>query len=157
MAAGFIKSSLRMAAPAAILLLVPGIAAAEVCDKAGMTIAGIFPTLDHWIEASPEREQFRQILVPSTWITVGILIWLIASNTAKSTLVAAAWFACLAIYHAVLYFSIDLASPYFQAAIKEGCVANSPYRIFTNMAFAAAALMLTWQRIRRPKAGRQSS
>lgn len=153
MAASRFAKTLRMAAPAAILILLPSVAAAEVCGKGGTFLTDMFPALGQWIETSPEKAQLQQILTPSTWITAAILIWLIASNTTRSTITAAAWFACLALYHAFLYFSIDLASPYYQAAIKEGCVENSPYRIFTNLAFAAVAVVLTWQRMKRQKTG----
>ena len=62
---------------------------------------------------------------------------------------AIAWFLCLAIYHAFAYVSIDLADPYYQAAIREGCVEDSPRYILSNLGFATIAILLTLQRIRR--------
>ena len=153
MAGALLKTSLRMAAPAAILILLPGVAAAEVCDKSTTFLASMFPALEQWVDASPQGEQLRQLLVPSTWVTAALLIWLIASNGTRATMIAATWFACLALYNALLYFSIDLSDPYYQVAIREGCVQNSPYRIFTNLAFAGVAVLLTWQRMRRQKLG----
>ena len=153
MAASRLIRILRMAAPAAILILLPGIAMAEVCDKAGMNFANYVPALDRWIMSMPDGAQIRKFFTPEAWITGAILIWLIGSNGTRSTITAIAWFVCLAIYHAVAYLSIDLADPFYQAAIKEGCVENSPRHILSNLGFAAIAGFLTWQRMRRQKAG----
>lgn len=157
MAADFIKTSLRMAAPAAILVLLPGIAAAanSACNDMyrQITFVGrLFPGIEEWIAADPDRAQLRSLMQPDTWITGALLIWLIFSNTTASTIAAAAWFACLAIYYTFVYFSTD-ANPALQEAIAMGCLDVSPYRIFTNLAFAAVALLLTWQRMRRQKSG----
>ena len=143
--------TLRMAAPAAILILLPGIAMAEVCDKGGMNFANYLPAVDRWIMSMPDGEQIRKFFTPEAWITGAILIWLIASNGTRSTITAIAWFLCLAIYHAFAYLSIDLADPFYQTAIKEGCIENSPRHILSNLGFAAIAGFLTWQRLRRQR------
>ena len=149
MAATRIRTTLRMAAPAAILILLPGAAMAEVCDKGGLNFADYLPMLDRWIASLPDGDQIRKFFTPEAWITGAILIWLIASTGTRATITAIAWFLCLAIYHAVAYLSIDLADPFYQAAIREGCVENSPRQILSNLGFASLAALLTWQRIRR--------
>lgn len=138
-----------MAAPAAILILLPGVAMAEVCDKAGLNFADYLPVLDRWISSTPDADQVRKFFTPEAWITGAILIWLVAGTGTRSTITAIAWFLCLAIYHAFAYLSIDLADPYYQAAIQEGCVENSPRHILSNLGFAVIGGLLTWQRIRR--------
>jgi hypothetical protein len=143
--------TLRMAAPAAILILLPGIAMAEVCDKTAMNFVNYLPALDRWIMSMPDGAQIRKFFTPEALITGAILVWLIASNGTRSTITAIAWFLCLAIYHAFAYLSIDLADPYYQAAIAEGCVENSPRHILSNLGFAAIAGFLTWQRLRRQR------
>lgn len=146
--------TLRMAAPAAILILLPGIAmATTVCDKGSLNLANHLPMLDGLLKGQPDGDQFRKFFTPEALITGAILIWLIASNSTRSTMTAIAWFLCLAIYQAFAYLSIDLADPYYQAAISEGCVENSPRHILSNLGFAVVAGLLTWQRIRRQKSG----
>ena len=144
---------LRMAAPAAILILLPGLAVAEVCDKGSLNLADHLPALDSLLKGQADGDQFRKFFTPESFITGAILIWLVLSNGTRATITAAAWFLCLAIYHAFGYLSIDLADPYYQAAIKEGCVENSPRHILSNLGFAVIAGLLTWQRLRRQKAG----
>lgn len=141
-----------MAAPAAILVLSPGIAMAEVCDKA-VNLSYYLPMLDSWLTSMSDGGQLRKFFTPESLVTAAILIWLIASNTARATIAAGIWFACVAIFHAFDYLSIDLADPYYQAAIKEGCVENSPRHILSNLGFAVIAGFLTWQRLRRQKTG----
>lgn len=144
-----LERTLRMAAPAAILILLPSVAMAEVCDKVGMNFADYLPALDRWIMSMPDGQQIRKFFTPESWITGAILIWLIAGTGTRSTITAIAWFLCLAVYHAFAYLSIDLADPFYQAAIKEGCIENSPRHILSNLGFAVIAGLLTWQRIRR--------
>ena len=145
---------LRMAAPAAILILLPGVALAEVCDKAGMNFADYVPALDAWLATLPDSEQIRKFFTPEAWITGAILIWVIASgNSTRPTLVAMAWFLLLAAWQGFSYLQIDLADPYYQAAITEGCVENSPRRVLSNLGFATIGALLTWQRMRRAKTG----
>lgn len=146
--------ALRMAAPAAILILLPGVAFAEVCDKAAsLNLANHLPALDAWLSGMQDGDQIRKFFTPEAWITGAILIWVIASgNSTRPTLVALGWFLLLAAWQAFTYLSIDLADPYYQAAITEGCVENSPRKVLSNIGFAVIAGMLTWQRIRR-KAG----
>lgn len=145
--------TLRMAAPAAILILLPSVALAEVCDKGSLNLANHLPMLDSLLKGQPDGDQFRKFFTPEALITGVVLIWLIASNGIRSTIAAMAWFLCLAIYQAFAYLSIDLADPYYQAAITEGCVENSPRHILSNLGFAVIAGLLTWQRIRRQKSG----
>lgn len=145
--------TLRMAAPAAILILLPGMALAEVCDKGSLNLADHLPVLDNLLKGQADGTQFRKFFTPESLVTAAILIWLVASNGTRATITATCWFLCLAVYHAFAYLSIDLADPYYQAAITEGCVENSPRHILSNFGFAVIAGMLTWQRIRRHKAG----
>jgi hypothetical protein len=144
-----------MAAPAAIFLLLPGIALAEVCDKGGEAINFLdyLPTLNQWILSNPDGDQIKQFFTPGSLITAAILIWLLFTDSIRPTVLAACWFVLLAAFAALAYFSIDLADPYYQAAIKEGCVENSPRHILSNLGFAVIAALLTWQRIRRQKMG----
>ena len=142
---------MRMAAPAAIFVLLPGMALAEVCDKGSLNLADHVTALDQWLRSIDDGEQYRKFFTPDAWITGGILLWLIFSNGIRSTLVAAAWFLGLAAYHAFAYFSIDLMDPWYQAAIKEGCVEPTPRIILSNLGFAVIAGLLTWQRLRRQK------
>lgn len=152
MGAAVFAKIFRMAAPAAILIFLPGVAMAEVCDK-GTFLSDTFPAFEDWIRQDPARAQLRQLLNPSTWVTAALLIWLIVSNGTRATIAAMAWFVSLVIFHAVGYLSIDLADPYYQAAISEGCVENSPRRILSNLGFAVIAGLLTYQRMRRQKSG----
>jgi len=149
---------LRMAAPAAILVLLPSLAMAGVCEDlyyntASFNIADHLPMLDSLLKGQADGDQFRKFFTPESLITGAILIWLIASNGTRSTITAIAWFLCLAIYHAFAYFSIDLAAPHYQEAIRLGCIEHSPRHILSNLGFAAVAGLLTWQRIRRQKTG----
>lgn len=153
MSAWALARTFRMAALAAILALLPGIALAAVCDSSGLNFADHLPMLDSWLAAMPDGDQFRKFFTPESVITGAILIWLIASNSTLPTMTAIAWFLCLAVYSAFAYFSIDLADPYYQAAIQEGCVENSPRHIFSNLGFAVIGGLLTWQRLRRQKTG----
>ena len=153
MAACLIVNLLRMAAPAAILVLLPSLAMAGVCDTNSLNLADHLPMLDSLLKEQPDGEQFRKFFTPESFITGAILIWLIASNGTRSTMAAIAWFLCLAIYHAFAYLSIDLADPYYQAAIVAGCIENSPRHILSNLGFAVVAGLLTWQRLRRQKTG----
>jgi hypothetical protein len=141
--------ALKMAATAAILLLLPGVALAGVCDQGSFNFADHLPVLDTLLRGQSDGEQFRKFFTPESVVTVAILIWLLASNGTRATIAAICWFACLAIYHAIGYLSIDLADPYYQAAITEGCVENSPRHVLSNLGFAAIAGLLTWQRLRR--------
>ena len=140
-----------MAAPAAILILLPGMALAEVCDKGSLNFADHLPALGNFLRGQPDGDQFRKFFTPESFITGAILIWLIASKGTRATITAIAWFLCLAIYHAFAYLSIDLADPFYQAAIREGCVENSPRHVLSNLGFATIAGFLTWQRIRRQR------
>jgi len=142
-----------MAAPAAILILLPSIALAEVCDKGSLNFADHLPALDALLKGQADGAQFRKFFTPESFITAAILIWLVASNGTRATIAAICWFLCLAVYHAFAYLSIDLADPYYQAAITEGCVENSPRHILSNLGFAVIAGLLTWQRLRRQKTG----
>jgi hypothetical protein len=145
---------LGMAASAAIFTIMPSVAMAAVCSKGGLNFADYLPMLDRWIAAQgSEAEQIRQFFTPEACITGAILIWLVLTSSTRSTITAIAWFLCLAIYHAVGYLSIDLADPYYQAAIAEGCVENSPRKILSNFGFAVIAALLTYQRMRRQKSG----
>lgn len=154
MAALRIGHLLKMAAPAAILILFPSMAmAATVCDTGSLNLADHLPVLDNLLKGQSDGDQFRKFFTPESLITGAILIWLIASNGTRSTMTAIAWFLCLAAYHAFAYFSIDLADPYYQAAITEGCVENSPRHILSNLGFAVVAGLLTWQRLRRQRSG----
>jgi hypothetical protein len=152
-----IKTLLRMAAPAAILVLVPGLAMAGACEDlyntASLNLADHLPMLDSLLKGQADGDQFRKFFTPESLITGAILIWLIASNGTRSTITAIAWFLCLAIYHAFAYFSIDLTAPHYQEAITLGCVEQSPRHILSNLGFAVVAALLTWQRIRREKTG----
>ena len=141
--------TLGMAAPAAIFILLPGLALAEVCDRDALNLADHVATLDQWLRSLPDGDQYRKFFTPEAWITGAILLWLIVGNGTRSTIAAIAWFLCLAIYHAFAYVSIDLADPYYQAAIREGCVEDSPRYILSNLGFATIAILLTLQRIRR--------
>jgi hypothetical protein len=141
-----------MAATAAILLLLPGVALAEVCGKGSFNFSDHLPVLDNLLRGQSDAEQFRKFFTPESVVTGAILIWLIASNGTRATITAICWFVCLSIYHAIGYLSIDLADPYYQAAINEGCVENSPRHILSNLGFAAIAGLLTWQRLKRQKA-----
>lgn len=138
---------LGMAALAAILILMPGLALAEVCDKARL-VAEIAPGLADWIAASPFKQQLELLLSPANWITAALVIWILASSGAPPTIVGAGWFALLACRHGVNYLLIDINDPYTKAAIAEGCVENSPYRALVNLAFMAGAVLLSIQRIR---------
>jgi hypothetical protein len=142
-----------MAAPAAILILLPGIALAGACSQGSLNLADHLPALDSLLKGQADGEQFRKFFTPESLVTGAILIWLILSSGTRSTMTAIAWFLCLALYHAFAYVSIDLADPYYQAAIREGCVENSPRHILSNLGFAVIAGLLTWQRLRRQKAG----
>jgi hypothetical protein len=134
---------LGMAASAAIFTIMPSVAMAAVCSKGGLNFADYLPMLDRWIAAQgSEAEQIRQFFTPEACITGAILIWLVLTSSTR-----------LAIYHAVGYLSIDLADPYYQAAIAEGCVENSPRKILSNFGFAVIAALLTYQRMRRQKSG----
>lgn len=150
-----IKALLRMAAPAAILILLPGIAMAEVCDKGGdpINFLDYIPALNQWILSNPDGDQIRQFFTPVAWITGAILVWLLVTESIRPTVIAGCWFGFLALLAAFSYFTIDLADPYYQAAIKEGCVENSPRHILSNLGFTVVAGLLTWQRIRRQKSG----
>jgi len=141
-----------MAAPAAILILLPSVAmaAGNECVK---SMAALSLPLYQWIEAQPYGDQLHHLFIPSTWVTAAILIWLIAGNSTRSTVAAAIWFACLAAYHALVYLRIDPADPFYQEMIRGGCIENSPRHILSNLGFAMIAGLLTWQRIRRQKTG----
>lgn len=153
MAGKLLRTILRMAAPAAILVLLPSLAMAGVCDAGSLNLADHLPVLDSLLKGQADGDQFRKFFTLDTLITGAILVWLIAGNSTRSTMTAIAWFLCLAIYHAFAYLSIDLADPYYQTAISEGCVENSPRYILSNLGFAVVAGLLTWQRIRRQKLG----
>lgn len=142
---------LKMAAPAAIFVLLPGLALAEVCDKGSLNLADHVALLDQWLRSINDGDQYRKFFTPEAWITGGLLIWLIFSNGTRATLAAAAWFLGLAAYHGIAYLSIDLADPWYQAAIREGCVEPTPRHILSNLGFAVIAGLLTWQRLRRQK------
>ena len=153
-----IKTFLRMAAPAAILVLLPSMAmAASVCEDlyytGSLNLADHLPVLDSLLKGQPDGDQFRKFFALDSLITGAILIWLIAGNSTRSTMTAIAWFLCLAIYHAFAYLSIDLGNPYYRTAISAGCVENSPRYILSNLGFAVVAGLLTWQRIRRQTSG----
>jgi hypothetical protein len=152
MSASVLIRMFRMAAPAAILLFLPSVALAEVCEKTA-NFSYYLPLLDGWLTSMPDGDQLRKFFTPTSLVTAGVLIWLIASNTTRATMVAVVWFLCLSIFHAFEYLSIDLADPYYLAAIQEGCVENSPRHILSNLGFAAIAVLLTWQRLRRQKTG----
>jgi hypothetical protein len=151
--AGCINVIPKMAALAAIFLMVPGMAHAAACQDVGWSLAHTFPTLGQWVDASPAREQLQPILEPATWITGAILIWLLAGNSTRSTIVAACWFVLLAILAGVRYLEVDWSSPVTQRDIAEGCIDASPHRILVNLAFAAIAVVLTVQRLRKRSAG----
>lgn len=153
MTASALARTVRMAAPAAILILLPGAAFAEVCDKATFNLASQIPALDTLLKGQADGDQFRKFFTPESMITAAILIWLIASNGARATITAMAWFLCLSLYHAIGWFSIDLADPFYKAAIAEGCVEPTPRHILSNLGFAVIAGFLTWQRLRLRKAG----
>lgn len=153
-----LRTSLRMAAPAAILVLLPGMAmAASICEDlyytSSLNLADHLPVLDNLLKGQADGDQFRKFFTPESLITAALLIWLIASNGTRSTITAIAWFLCLAIYHALAYFSIDFNAPHYQEAITLGCIENSPRHILSNLGFAVVAGLLTWQRIRRQKLG----
>jgi hypothetical protein len=153
-----IKTFLRMAAPAAILVFLPGMAmAASACDDLyytnSLNLADHLPVLDNLLKGQADGDQFRKFFTPESLVTGAILVWLIASNGTRSTFTAIAWFACLAVYHAFAYFSIDPAAPLYKEAIALGCVENSPRHILSNLGFAVVAGLLTWQRIRRQTSG----
>jgi hypothetical protein len=155
MTAPRLAKALRMAAPAAILILLPSIAMAEVCNKGGETINFLdyVPALNQWVLSNPDGDQIKQFFTPAAWITGALLVWLLLSDSIRPTLVAMCWFGCLALLAAFAYLSIDLADPYYLAAIKEGCVENSPRHILSNLGFAVIGGLLTWQRLRRQKVG----
>jgi hypothetical protein len=147
-----------MAALAAILILFPGYAFAEVCDKGdfrgdfwGDFWANTYPPLRDWISASPLKAQLEFALSPSNWVTALVVIWMISSSGPRATIIGACWFAALGCFHALGYFLVDLGDPSYRAALSEGCVVNSPYRTIVNFAFSAAAVFLTVQRIDRRK------
>lgn len=145
-----------MAAPAAILVLLPSIAlaAATACQDlkdTGFNLADHVPALDTLLKGQADGDQFRKFFSAESLITGAILIWLIASNGTRSTITAIAWFLCLAIYHAFVYFSIDPTSSIYEEAIALGCFEYSPRHILSNLGFAVVAALLTWQRIRRQK------
>lgn len=152
-----LAKALRMAAPAAILILLPSIAMARtVCDDlyyTGFNFADHLPVLDSLLKGQADGDQFRKFFTPESLITGVILIWLIASNGTRSTITAMAWFFCLSIYHALTYFSVDPISPFYKEAIELGCFEYSPRHILSNLGFATIGALLTWQRIRRQKTG----
>jgi hypothetical protein len=152
MSASRLAKTIRMAAPAAILVLLPGMAMAGVCDNATFNIANHIPALDSFLKGHAEGDQYRKFFTPESLITVGVLLWLIFSSSTRATKAAIAWFLALAAYSAYLWFSIDLTQPYYQAAIADGCVEPTPRHILSNLGFAVLAGLLTWQRIRRQKA-----
>jgi hypothetical protein len=139
----------RMAALAAILILLPGSAFAEVCDKGD--IGAMFLPLSRWLASLPLDPRLQPLLLPANWVTAGLMAWIILGSSAKATMAAAVWFALRAGFAAVAYFSIDLGDLYDQAAIAEGCMQNSPYGMLVNLAFAAGALLLTLQRFHRQR------
>ena len=158
MAGSLIGKLFRMAAPAAILILLPSLAvAASVCDDldytSALNLADHLPMLDSLLKGQADGDQFRKFFTPEALVTGAILIWLIASNGTRSTITAIAWFLCLAIYHAFAYFSVDPAAPLYKEAITLGCFEYSPRHILSNLGFAVVAGLLTWQRIRRQKSG----
>jgi hypothetical protein len=149
-----LRKTLRMAAPAAILILLPGIAmAATACEElrqAGpFNFADHVPALDNLLKGQPDGDQFRKFFTPESFITGAILIWLIASNGIRATVTAICWFLSLSIYQAVLYFSVDPTVAPYKEAIALGCFEHSPRHILSNLGFAVVAGLLTWQRIRR--------
>ena len=156
MASTFAKA-LRMAAPAAILILFPGMAmAATACNalgNSGFNLADQLPFLDSLLKDQPDGDQFRKFFTAESFVTAAILIWLIASNGTRATIAAICWFLCLAIYHAITYFSIDPNAPLYKDAIALGCLEYSQRHILSNFGFAVIAGLLTWQRIRRQAAG----
>lgn len=142
-----------MAASAAIFVLLPGMALAEVCDKGSIDFASHVPVLDQWLRSMPVGGLYREFFTPIVGITAAILFWLIISSGTRPTIAAIVWFLLLALLNAAGYLLIDLGNPYYQAAIAEGCVVNSPRLIFINLGFAFIAALLAWQRIRRQKMG----
>jgi hypothetical protein len=155
MASGLAKA-LRMAAPAAILILLPGMAmAATACESlnqaSSFNLADQLPFLDNLLKGQSDGDQFRKFFTPESFITAAILIWLIASNGTRATITAICWFLCLAIYHAITYFSIDPSASPYNEAIAIGCFEYSPRHILSNLGFAAIGGLLTWQRLRRQK------
>jgi hypothetical protein len=142
---------LRMAASAAILILAPGTALAEVCDKGEIDFGVLeqFPALQEWINTSPYQAQMREILVPGNWITAALLIWLLVSNSVRPAVITLCWFGFMALVLTSGYLSIDLSDQFYQAAISEGCVDPSPRRALMVWLFVAMAGWLTWQRMKR--------
>ena len=48
--------TLGMAAPAAIFILLPGLALAEVCDRGALNLADHVATLDQWLRSLPDGD-----------------------------------------------------------------------------------------------------
>lgn len=156
MAGKFIKTSLRMAAPAAILILLPSVAMAEVCDKGGFiqdTLSSVFPGLTQWVESSPQRAQLEKLFQPETWVIGTLLIWLLASNRALPAVIAACFFAVTTIVAGASYLMIDMGAPYYKAALAEGCLDPTPRPVYMGLLFTVMAVWLTMQRLKRRKAG----
>ena len=147
-----------MAAPAAILISLPGMAMAQAASSCGAifmqtTFLGRnFPAIEHWLQASPDSEQWRTLLQPDSLVTGAILIWLIASSGTRATMAAIGWFLFLALYHAYVYLTADVTGELHMQAVALGCIEHSPRRVLTNLGFAAIAGILMWQRIRRQTA-----
>jgi hypothetical protein len=151
-----IKTLVRMAAPAAILVLLPGMAMAEVCDKGGdgpFLLSDYVPVLKQLIESSPHKAQLEQAFTPASLVTAALLVWLLASNSVRPAIVALCWFGLTALLFTYGYFSIDMNDPFYKAAVSEGCMDPSPRRAYMAWLFTAMAIWLTWQRMRRQKTG----
>lgn len=150
-----INTLLRMAATAAILLLLPSVAMAEVCDKGGViqdTLSSLFPGLDQWVEASPQRAQLEKLFQPETWVIGALLIWLLASNRVLPAVIAACFFAVTTIVAGTNYLMIDMSEPYYKAALAEGCLDPTPRPVYMGLLFTAMAVWLTMQRLKRGNA-----
>lgn len=146
---------MRMAAPAAIFVLLPGVALAEVCDKntPPLNLLDYLPALNTWVLSNPDGEQIKMFFTPGSLITGAILVWLLFSSSIRPALVAVCWFALKALVAAVGYFTLDLSSAVVQASIAEGCIEGTPRHILSNLGFAVIAGLLTWQRLRQQKTG----
>jgi hypothetical protein len=142
---------LKMAAPAAIFVLLPGLALAAACDGPSLNLADHVPALDLYLRGQADGEQFRKFFTPDSLITAMLLVWLIFSSGTRATLAAVAWFLALAAYSAYAYFTLDFGDSAIKAQIAAGCLEGTPRHILSNLGFAAIAGLLTWQRLRRQK------
>jgi hypothetical protein len=142
---GLIISISKMAAFAAIFVCLPELAFAEVCDK-GDLFSEVFPSLGIWKEASPYKAVLQELLLPGNWIIVGLVLWSLLRKALLPAKILVGYLALALLLSIFEYSLIDMSEPYYQGAVLEGCVLNSPMMLNRPLVMLILALFfLRWQ------------